>query len=241
MTPCRYGDHCRSRNVATREPAEATPRGLCLACERHGQYAISQLTRDWLTLSVSIGKPISGFGNGIPTSKASEAPLPLRVDIDELMRHIVWILDIWSHAVRIKVQLYTPPPGNIRPHKLILQAVNVLTAHYNVFLALDKMEYIAYTGDDTIGDGLDGIGELIQLHHRARLTVGESRAWEERDMPCPLPDGCGVSALGRWVGESAYGEDYIQCANCGWHCTVEQYAMYVMTLIPKGQRPQWTA
>lgn len=241
------GEWCRRRDPRTRQPAEATSRGVCLACERHGEFVIMQLPGDWFALSSELAKPLVGFSTAEVRVKQVEAPLVLRVEIDEAMRRIVWALETWEIEVRRRVKLSAIPEGRCRPHATVLRAADLLANHYSALLALEPVKHVAYSGALEVGDGLDAIAELVGVHHRSRLLTGESRVWEKRRVPCPPPvlnergeltrgGGCGQETLGEWIGEGTLGHRIIQCSNCGWQCTIEQYSTYVTTFIPPDRR-----
>lgn len=235
--PCRMGDRCRERDPAG-GAAEAGPRGFCLNCERHGQHVIGQLPGDWLHLYVQLGKPLSSLGGGIGAS-AVEAPILLRVEIDQVMRHIVWTLQTWEIKVRRQARLSSLPPGRVRPHVTVRRAAQLLDRHYSVLLALGSQDYLAYSGQLQVGDGPAAIAEMVDLHYRSRSLAGSARRRERRALPCPSKEkgGCGrAGTLGEWIGDGSYGERIVDCSNCGWHCTIEQYTAYSLTFIPPGRR-----
>lgn len=222
---CRAGSHCRGRTGIN--PAQATSRGLCLACERYGRYAIGKLPEDYTILSLNIGKGSSGFGAGIPSHRA-EAPIPIRVDIDALMARMRRVLLTWERDVRYAARLSVVPPWGVRHGVEIDRATGILVEHYSVLLAL-QLPHSAL-------DGIDAVMELTDLHHRYRKLIGEAALWEWRELPCPsspFSDGCGAQSLGFWVGTNR-----VECVECGWSCTLDEYRSYAMTMIPplKGLR-----
>lgn len=224
MVHCRFEEHCRQLDHTTAEPAQATDRGLCLACETHGKWAIGQLATDYVGLSVQLPRTSPSIGGTGVTVKRAEAPIPLRPEIDALMRRIVSTLDTWERDVRYVARLSTPA-GNVRPGWLVNRATRTLTEHYSALLAL-RLPASALIG-------ADGVVALTALHHQAAAVVGESRTWEWRQLPCPaapLSDGCGEMSLGQWIGS-----DRVECAGCGWCCTTAEYSMYVSTLIPRSR------
>ncbi len=217
---CRMGMHCRTRDNAG-NPGIATDRGLCLPCERHGLYAISMLPEDYVVLSIHLGKSGSVFGGGIPSSK-SEAPIPLRIDIEALMTRIRQSLLTWERDVRYLARLSDVPQNGVRYGVEVDRAARTLAAHYSVLVSL-QLPHSAI-------DGVDGVIELVGLHFRSKSIVGEARAWEWRELPCPgepLSDGCGKHSLGQWLGS-----DVVVCPECGWSCTLDEYRTYVFTMIP---------
>jgi hypothetical protein len=78
-------------------------------------------------------------------------------------------------------------------------------------------------------DGPGAVVALMELHHRARAFLGETKRFERRDLPCPpAPHGCGLDGvLAREIGDVV-----VRCRNCGWWCTTDEYDAYATTFIP---------
>lgn len=232
------GQHCRTKRGDA--PGDATDRGFCLPCERHGQFAISQLPEDWSRLHAMIAAGGGGFGAGIPTNRI-DPPIPLRVNVDQLMREIAWTLVAWELPVREKARLSEVAEKQVRPEVEVPRAARCLVVHYDVLLSLAPIDYLDYAlGPDTL-DGLGAVGRLVRLHHLARAAAGESRRFEPRILPCPpepISSGCGDYALVEIVGEGGDGQaNPVVCQTCGWATNADEYAAYARLLIPQGRRP----
>lgn len=240
MTQCRMGEHCRSRDRRLRTPGQATERGLCMPCERHGQFAIYELPGDWHRLHGFIAAGGGGFGAGIPTNRI-EPPIPLRLGVDQLMRDIAWTLVAWELPVRERARLSEVSEKQVRPEVAVPRAAGCLVTHYSTLLALPDTDYLDYGLGPTTLDGIGAICVLTRLHHLARASIGESRQFIRRELPCPTEpwgSGCGEYTLAEIVGEGAEGlPNPVVCQTCGWATNADEYAAYVRLSIPQGRRP----
>ena len=220
MTTCRMGVHCRARSGD--QPAEATSRGLCLMCERHGRYAISQLPHAYVDLATQMGVGIAGnSGSGVRITRI-DPPVPLRLEVEAMMARIRVTLELWEWDVRYQARLSVVPQKGVRAGVAVQRAATTLVTHYSVLLALQLPA--------SAMDGIDGVVTLTNLHHRAQGMAGRTEQWEWRELPCPgepVSDGCGKYQLGRWIGSNK-----IECAACHWWCTIEEYRVYATTFVP---------
>lgn len=240
---CRYGPHCRSRDGD--QPGDADGRGLCWPDERAAAFAISQLFGDWRQLHQAVTVLGAGGISGIPANRA-EAPIPLNLTADVLMRHIAWDVTTWATVVRDVARLAEVPERGVRPHVAVARGVETLTAHFSVLLALRPTDYLPYGGEETMSgrqlpDEMDGPAAVIaltDLHHWTRSMIGLTRRREPRALPCPAPvdpcnptnrDGCGQPTLVFYIEHM---NDRIDCTNCGWSCSLDEYSAYVKTLVP---------
>lgn len=245
---CRMGDRCRGDRIPAGngwEPAFADGRGVCSPCEAHARHAIGQLREDWTQLTDQVGKDagrngIAAFGGG---GKASP-PLPLRLDVDAAARRIAWMLDVWAAAVFERLPVAEAgrrrefAERGVRQSWAVARSTRILTTHFPALLALGPTAYMPYGEDHTEpaeDDGPGAVVGLVDLHHRARQMLGETKRFERRDLPCPpAPDGCGLdNVLVREIGYV-----FVQCTNCGWWCTDAEYDEYALTFLPP-RRGAW--
>lgn len=248
MTPglCRMGDHCATRTPAG--PGLAIAHDLCIPDELHGRTAIARLPGYWsdLTDLEHAGKDAGRQGmSGMPAARG-EAPIPLRVDVDELARRIAWNLAVWELAVRDRAHLsQVDEPGHT--YRDVVRAAWLLDRFYPVLLSLGGVDYIDYdTQQPVTHDGPAGIVALADTHRQARAALGMGKRRERRDLPCPVipcerhltkfcrntkcqgtDTGCGLYTLGWNVGA-----DEVDCRNCGWTYSLDDYAAYALTFIP---------
>lgn len=215
------GKHCRSRTAE--EPGEATSRGLCLACERHGRYAISRLPHVYVDLATQLGMTYPGqAGSSEVRIIRVDPPIPLRLEVEAMMARIKSTLEVWEWDVRFQAKLSAVPQTGMRSGFVVQRAASVLVTHYSVLLAL-RLPASAL-------DGVDGIVTLTGLHHRALNLVGRTELWEWRELPCPgepTSNGCGKYQLGQWIGS-----EKVECAACHWWCTIDEYRVYATTFAP---------
>jgi hypothetical protein len=174
--------------------------------------------------------------------------LPLRPDVDALMRLTAVILAGWQARVCATARLVMPGSDrDILSAESVAQAAATLSGHAGVLLALQPApmtrvlprsreddEEIA--GLDFVRDGADSftvfeiIGgeragqEILNLHHRARRLLAETRPRPEELNLVPCRD-CGNRSLRRahppWhEGDPEY---HSECGGCGDRMTVQEY------------------
>lgn len=237
MTNCRMAEYCRSYDPVQSNTAPATERGFCLPCECHGRYAISELRYDYVQLYTRIAAGGSGLSLTSVRVKQVDAPIPLRLNIDQLMRDIAWTLVVWELPVREHARLSPVAEKSVRPAVAVRRATTLLTAHYSVLLALGPTDYIDYAHGLSTADGPDAIVALTRLHHLSRAAIGLNRIAEPRQLPCPA-EGCGQYALVEEIGSGGKGApNAVHCTSCGWLTDADEYAKYARLQIPQGRRP----
>lgn len=212
------------------QPALARTSGLCLGCERHGRHAIRELVHDY-ELLVDELVPLTASQASAIFVKRTEAPLPLREGVDDIMREIHWTLSQWAMQTAIAVRITRKLWRGTKFDDRVREASAILDTHYEGLLSIADCEIIDYhTIDYLPAHGLYGVGELIRVHARARSILGLPPHKELRILPCPAPplsDGCGEYKLYTLIGSGATGEpNTVRCDNCGWTCNADQYAAY---------------
>lgn len=225
---CVMGDLCRTPEVST------SLGSLCESCEKRGKVTIGSLLSDYIALSEELAPTGATLGAGVGSNRV-DPPLPVRMDVDAQMRHIRWIVVRWAPRVRNMARL-TPLDFEGAAHRAAVEVgLQVLQDHYNDLLTHPTVVIQDYrSGAWTSMDGPGAVVEMARIHRRSRLILGITRVWEEREMPCPgepLSDGCGERTLGTYIGSGR-----VECARCGWFCTTDDYAKYVLTNVPVGSR-----
>jgi hypothetical protein len=220
-------------------PAPAGTRGLCRACELHGAHILTQFPKVYAALAAELGKDAgrSGLG-GLPTRRA-EAPVPLRLDIDALVREIVHDLTTWELPVREVARLSEVPERGVRFAVAVNRACKTLGDFYPALLALPMTAYVPYGGGVAELDGPGAVVHLASLYYRAERRLGTQVAREPRHGPCPNcwldeiphPDGSKTTALVWTVGDPD-----IVCRNCGWTIRIQDYTGYLMAFTPPASR-----
>lgn len=254
-TPCRMGDHCATRTHTG--PGPAIAHDLCAPDELHGRAAITRLPTYWsdLTDLDTAGKDAGRQGMTGLRGARSEPPIPLRTDVDELARRIAWTLGVWELAVRDVAHLSQVPEPRFT-YRDVARAAGILDKFYPVLLSLGPTDYIDYdTQQPVTHDGPAAVVALADTHRQARAALGMAKRREHRDLPCPaIPcethttlfcqrpgcantdTGCGLYTLGWTVGA-----DEVDCRNCGWTYTLDDYATYARTFVPPTRNQQAAA
>lgn len=239
---CRTApNHCKTAfdYNGARYPGDAASRGLCWPCERHGRWAIEQLPRDWWDLSDRLSPGSSGGGS--VAGSRTEAPIPVNLGVDALMREIAYSLTAWEIRVRDVASLSDVPARGVRDRVAVSRAAAILTGHFPVLLALPPEARMPYDSTEPSDeDGPGAVVELTSLHHRARTMLGLTVRRERRELPCPLipcerhgaqrctDKACAetVSGCGQFTLAQELGGDTVTCDWCGYTMTLDEYAAY---------------
>ncbi len=184
--------------------------------------------------------------------------LPVRVDVDAVMRKLVVVLTSWEQRVRTVAQLADPPKDN-DPAAVVARASTTLHRHVDALLSLEP-EWMSrtvpapragndmvlirrehwdpdanvLTGDVTVLDRLDGAHaglEILHLHYLCRSVLGEIEPRPE-NLPGVACYRCGHKALRR-ADPPAADESllmYSQCKVCGHQLTEPAYRDHVKRL-----------
>ena len=240
MRECARGERCADPRLETvdgkmaRLPAQ-TPRAFC----ESDRNLIEQCLRDLPGLEVRVHAEIGSrsrvYGPRVSTSRTP--PVPINLDVDELLRDLAQVLVSWHERVADVARL-SAPDGTVRA------ACAVLAPRVDVLLALpaEPMTRPVWLRDaaalpagtlglvhatagyaDTIQQlsGADAGLEVLNLHFRCRRLLGETRA-PARHLPAPCAMPCGYKQLfevldgdGQWDGA--------RCRQCGTQYTLEEY------------------
>jgi hypothetical protein len=177
------------------------------------------------------------------------APLPLRADVDALLREHLFLLGCWDERVRTAAQLVQPDTQLQRARtdhgRQVAAFARTLAAHLGTLLALppgpvsrtvslhdlSRIPEGAYGHTHALAGyaeiiidlgGSDGGEEILRLHHRTRALLGETRMRERLDVPCPDP-ACDLLML-----ERVQGSDYAaECGACGRLLSAAEYMTWV--------------
>lgn len=256
-TPCARGEHCASgaRERADdgtwhREPA-LCPRafcetdrsiiGQCLTAFPALHCRLSALTGTFLTAEVLVRAP---FGPSVP----------LRVDVDELMRLIVDVACSWHERVADVARLSVPDTQvtrriqlGMRAGTLLGPACHILGAHLDTLLGLEHGPVtrpassclsvivpdaeVAGAWSDTVMlmlSGADAGNEIMRLDYLARSALLETEPAPVRLLGVPCR-GCGKAALQRAAPAQHDGdpEFYSVCVLCGDALDDAEYKRWV--------------
>jgi hypothetical protein len=257
---CRRGDYCSGSTAAVGDDGKTvkTPAlcyaAFCQKCRNQVYRALTLIPELWVRLHQELGS--KGQGGEKVAIKGHSAPLPLRADIDALLREHVDILASWDERCRMDAGLTMPDTDEQRRRpdhgRQVAAFCRTLAAHLDRLLELpaDAMSR-AYSLHDLgkipegchgrtnrIGgyaevtvelSGADAGSEIMALQYRSRSVLGETRMVERLDVPCPDPS-CDLLMLERVQG-SAY---EAECRACGRLLNTAEYRawtrLYAATL-----------
>ncbi|MFC9085326.1 hypothetical protein [Nocardiopsis dassonvillei] len=217
------------------------PSPLCDADRAHLLRALGDLPELYAWLWMQLPATQTSAAAAAIGAHPAHAPLPLRGDVDALMRELLDVLASWEERVRDAARL---PDHTVGPHaggRALTTMVRTLTAHLDTLLFLDAepmtrtvpLDQAATLPPDTLGTvraggvqvlrdlgGGDAATELFALHARCRSRAGVTRRTTPvRGVPCPH---CDLVALARTAGS-----DHVWCQGCGAQLTEEDYTRWV--------------
>ena len=225
---CSRLAYCSGRRIVVEDGerkviAARTYGAFCSACRLLIASCLSELPAAYVRLAGEIGEPSSQHA-GVRTPFGPR--LPLRADVDELMRAIAEVLASWSERVRSTARLSVL---DTRLSRLRSQAAAVadytrlLEAHLTVLLALGPEPMVravrAYSAEDEITllelSGQQAGEEILRLHRSALLILGEIVPQREKldGIPCKR---CEEFALERAEPPSDKSKEamWSRCASC---------------------------
>jgi hypothetical protein len=193
----------------------------------------------YVTLWTALGKSGRPPGSeGKPPGK-SGSRVPLNLGVDALMREIIEVTTSWEYRVRDVARLSSVMTvagrRNGITHRTLVRACAVLNAHSEALLSLNQesmyrsrdladrrqlpdeavvVKYSTIAGWAIYSlpmDGTDGALELLNLAHRVRSTLMETRAPHHLEVRCST---CGRRTLERFDGWAGL-EDEATCTTCG--------------------------
>jgi hypothetical protein len=252
--PCPRGAWC-SGSTITMDSGEAvtapalTHETFCAKCSLQVLRALADIPELWVRLHCELGS--KGQASERVTMSRS-APLPLRADIDALLREHLDILASWDERVRMAASLVLPDTQQqrMRPDhgRMVATFCRTLAAHLDgpdglLALPPDAMARTfslhdlsaipegAYGRTNRPGgyaevtvelSGADAGEEILHLHYRSRSVLGETRMTERLDVPCPDPS-CDLLMLVRVQGS----EYAAECKACGRLLNEAEYQQWV--------------
>ena len=208
---CQRAEWCSGRVIAvengvrTLTPAR-TYADFCLACTDAIRAALADLPGDYVRLAAEIGElGGSGAGHGKPVFGPR---LPLRGDVDALMREIAEVLLSWeerTRAVARRIPLDTQASRKGDTAQWVRRAAGMLGDSLSAMLALGpepmvRSRHVSSGEPDeiTIEDlaGKDAGKEILELLGRCSSRLGRSRRQPEifEGVPCKV---CDAMALER--------------------------------------------
>lgn len=244
---CARGDWCSSSSLVTEngESKRKPERGYQPFCpkDRHLlETDLGQMPAQFVHLAAEIGNPVK---NGQMIRMPFGPRIPVRVDIDALMRAVVESLSSWHERVADADSLSYP--GAVvsklqRQMVAVRNAERVLVHRVEPLLALDMQPMwrtLKVTSErdpkgrdsedaveNVLLDGLDAGMEIFTLRYLCRAVLGETKAAPEKllGVPCRREE-CDQLALRRAELPSDPKSPvwWSECAVCGDRLTEEEY------------------
>lgn len=244
---CARGTWCSSctvttdAGVVTRTP-ERGYQPFCPKDRRLVETDLAQMPAQFVHLAAEIGNPAR---NGQVIHVPFGPRIPIRLDIDTLMRAVVESLASWHERVADVGHLSYPLTAESRFQRQMVavrDAERALIHRVDALLALDRQPMDRTrkvvterdpkgrsTEDVTVTEDLDGTDagmEIFTLRYLCRAVLGETKARPEEllGVPCRVED-CDKLALRR--AELPSDPDapvwWSECAACGDRLTEEEY------------------
>lgn len=251
--PCLRGTWCSASTVTiaddgTQGTAPAlTHAPFCDKCRLGVLRTLGGIPELWVRLHCELGN--KGQASERVTMSRRSAWLPLRADIDALLREHLDILASWDERVRMAAGLVLPDTQEQRKRpdhgRMVAAFCATLAAHLDRLLGLpagamsrsfplhdlSRIPEGAYGRTNRAGgyaevlvdlSGADAGEEILSLRYRSRLVLGETRMTERLDVPCPDPS-CDLLMLVR-----VQGSDYeAECLACQRLMTADEYRQWV--------------
>jgi len=182
---------------------------------------IADAVRDLKTLYVELylflPKTSNRSNEPIVSGTRDERKVPLKLNVEALMREIVDVAVSWhEHVADVTTN------ASQRPGVLLNAAVKDLVIKIPT---LARLENTTVVRDGALVDmsGVQACLELLRLRARARKVLGIEQYIETREAPCPS---CGAYALTRASGESDS-----RCEECARCVSEKEYDQWCKELL----------
>ncbi|NHP15284.1 hypothetical protein G8767_17155 [Rhodococcus sp. IC4_135] len=222
---CRAEHQCRGRRRDVESgdwlPAlTLTPNTLCHSCVLWVEGAVAQLGTEHDALQALFLDPSARPGGGVKA--ASPAPaVPINVYTDALAQDIRETVHRCAELICEAIRRDTPESVYFGSH------YSIVADNVDVLLAIPSHETTEWNraGDDwiyVVHDGPTLALKLVDLHRRARATIGQERGRDRMPLPCPR---CEEHQLGRWHGSVT-----VDCLACGSRWAESDYKQMTLVL-----------
>jgi hypothetical protein len=192
--------------------------GLCETCTRHLARALDELPGDYVNVSALLTPGSRGAREFVTGS--AERPIPIRVDIDAMLRDIAHESACWAESTAevLGVVVDTQHARDARVGFSVQKHTRLLSGALSVLLSLRDVEHGAWAYGDWMvlaRDGLDAANVFLDLHQRARSVTGAVALVNALPEPCPRCESRGL--------ERPDGSETIACSVCGQYWTWDDY------------------
>lgn len=205
------------------------PRGFCEDCKSEVLFAVSELTADYVRLTVAARMGMTpGMTDMVSLSR--DLPIPLCLTYSTIAEQIECEVTAYAEPVaelaRIDWDRRTAPDngGRYRKGLILSWAADLLCRRPDIFLELPCADYLLWgeRGQLVVTelDGLDAALRLHALHRLSRAALGLTLAIWELPSPCPA---CRTGRLARFAGR-----DGVTCQRCGQTWADEDYQRWTL-------------
>jgi hypothetical protein len=248
---CMRGEWCSGYEIVTADGKSRRVPGrayqpFCPKDRSRIEISIEQMPAQFVHLAAEIGNPVK---NGRMIRMPFGPRIPIRIDIDTLMRAIVESLSSWHERIADADSLTYPLAALSRSQRQMIavrDAERVLVHRVDPLLALGKQpmgrtrkviterDPKGRGSEDTLEfeelDGADAGMEIFTLRYLSRAVLGETKAKPEKllGVPCRVED-CDKLALRRAELPSSPDAPvwWSECAACGNRLTETEYREWV--------------
>lgn len=203
--------------------------GLCPTCIRVTTYAIGELPRDYVDLTLALEHGTVGLAELVAATK--DLPAPLRVSIAALKAELVRVATTWAEPAADRLRIdwdSTAMDRHTRPGFALQRASRILAGNMPVLLALRDVEIRIWADNGRYSqlepcDGITGALDLLQLHHITRAALGQTKLVHQLPAPCP---NCDHLALVRDDGDG-----FVHCQRCRLQWDEDDYRRLTLILV----------
>lgn len=230
--PCARGDRCVNRDSAGK-PALG-PRVLCANDRAYLIETIKRIPEVYLELYLMLGVKGSAPSGPRVSGGGKTPPIPLRADIDALMRDVIDVTTSWSDQIRAVMKISDQVLTRRRQNGFAMATTcEFIAKHVDTLLSLESTwvwrsmditrvknlpEYVVVVPHDDAGwlsyetemSGADAALELFALFSRCRAKLGHTPKHQDLVTPCWS---CEQRMLRRWDGSAGL-EDHVECRSC---------------------------
>jgi hypothetical protein len=234
---CSRGNYCSGRRIVTegseRKILPARTYGaFCESCRTLIASCLSELPPAYVRLAGEIGEP-SSAGTAIRSPFGPR--LPLRADVDALMRAIAETLLSWDERVRTIARLSVLDTQRSRravQAGVVTRSAGLLGAHLTVLLALEPGPMVravrarSAPDDIVIADlgGKEAGEEILWLHRSALMILGEIVKQREPldGVPCKRCEEFGLERA-EPPSNPEHEAMWSECSSCRHQMTKKQF------------------